>query len=91
MGEAASGVGVRREWSEIELIGGARSNDAKHISGPSRTGEGLKIAISQAMLQAGVGVEDVGFISLHGTGTVYNDEMECQAFQALQVLRPLVQ
>jgi 3-oxoacyl-(acyl-carrier-protein) synthase len=83
LGEAASAIVLSKEWSEIELIGGASSNDANHISGPSRTGEGLKIAINNAMQEAGVRVEDLGFISLHGTGTTFNDEMECQALNGL--------
>jgi len=83
LGEAASAIVLSKEWSEIELIGGSSSNDANHISGPSRTGEGLKIAISHAMQEAGLNAEDLGFISLHGTGTAYNDEMECQALNGL--------
>lgn len=83
LGEAASAMVLSKKWSEIELSGGASSNDANHISGPSRTGEGLKIAISHALREARLGVEDLGFISLHGTGTIYNDEMECQALNGL--------
>jgi 3-oxoacyl-[acyl-carrier-protein] synthase-1 len=52
---------------------GFSSNDANHISGPSRTGEGLFIAIDRLMKKAPV---EVDFISSHGTATLYNDEME---------------
>jgi len=58
------------------MIGeGFSSNDANHISGPSRTGEGLFIAIDRTMKK----VPSVDFISAHGTGTLYNDEMEAIA------------
>ena len=63
----------------IYLAGGAISNDANHISGPSRTGDGLYYAISNAMREAGIGCEDVGFVNTHGTATRYNDEMESKA------------
>jgi 3-oxoacyl-[acyl-carrier-protein] synthase-1 len=52
---------------------GFSSNDANHISGPSRTGEGLFIAIKKTLEhQPG----PVDYISAHGTATPYNDEME---------------
>lgn len=64
------------------LVGsGFSSNDANHISAPSRTGEGLfqvieKTLQANASLYAG-GLPD--FISAHGTATPYNDEMEATA------------
>ena len=64
----------------IEVAGGAISGDANHISGPSRTGDGLYFAIRKAMTEAGVTPAEVGFVNGHGTGTVYNDEMESKAF-----------
>ena len=64
----------------IEIAGGAVSGDANHISGPSRTGDGLYFAIRNAMAEAGVIPAEVGFVNGHGTGTVYNDEMESKAF-----------
>lgn len=64
---------------EICLSGGSITNDANHISGPSRTGDGLYYAISQAMQEAGINIDDVGFINAHGTATRYNDDMESKA------------
>lgn len=60
----------------IEIVSGSGSNDANHISGPSRTGEGLYIAISEVMN----GNPKPDFISAHGTATPYNDDMESIAF-----------
>jgi 3-oxoacyl-[acyl-carrier-protein] synthase I len=62
----------------IKISGGAISNDANHISGPSRTGEELFQSVKNAMSEAGTGIKDIGFISAHGTATVYNDEMEAK-------------
>jgi 3-oxoacyl-[acyl-carrier-protein] synthase-1 len=55
---------------------GFSTNDANHISGPSRTGEGLFIAISRLLKKT---LPDINFISAHGTATPYNDEMESVA------------
>ena len=63
----------------IRVSGGSVSNDANHISGPSRTGAELQQAIAQAMRQAGAGAGDIDFISAHGTATRYNDDMEANA------------
>lgn len=64
----------------VEVAGGSVSNDANHISGPSRTGDGLWFAIRGAMEQAALPDGAAGFVNGHGTGTVYNDEMESKAF-----------
>jgi len=63
----------------IKVKGGSVSNDANHISGPSRTGAELAHAAKQAMSNAGLAAGDIDFISAHGTATVYNDEMEANA------------
>ncbi|MBS1503469.1 MAG: beta-ketoacyl synthase, partial [Bacteroidetes bacterium] len=39
----------------------------------------LSFAIDQALKDAGISANDVGFISAHGTATPYNDEMEANA------------
>jgi 3-oxoacyl-[acyl-carrier-protein] synthase-1 len=66
---------------KIIISGGATSNDANHISGPSRTGDGLYIAIKNALAEAEVkSAKEIEYISAHGTATPYNDEMESKAF-----------
>ena len=66
---------------EIQILGGATSNDANHISGPSRTGDGLSLAIENALSYTGIDRSEIDFINLHGTATVFNDEMESKALQ----------
>lgn len=63
----------------ITVSGSAISNDANHISGPSRTGEELSMAIGKALKEADLKHNDISFISAHGTATLYNDEMESKA------------
>jgi 3-oxoacyl-[acyl-carrier-protein] synthase-1 len=55
---------------------GFSSNDANHISGPSRTGEGLYLAIRKTLEKNKLHVD---YISAHGTATPFNDEMESVA------------
>ena len=65
--------------SVIKVAGGSVSNDANHISGPSRTGEELSMAINKALHASAVVAKDISFISAHGTATLFNDEMEAKA------------
>ena len=83
LGEACAVALVSTVKSEIEILGGGSSNDANHISGPSRDGSGLSLAIKKAMAQSKTKTFD--FINAHGTATNFNDEMECKAFNALQL------
>jgi 3-oxoacyl-[acyl-carrier-protein] synthase I len=63
----------------VRVLAGSTSNDANHISGPSRTGEPLFNAIRKSVNEAGIKNSDIGFICAHGTATIYNDEMEARA------------
>ena len=79
LGEAAATIILSARGEGTRLAGVAGSNDANHISGPSRTGEELKIAMLKAMTDAGLTSKNIDFISAHGTATLYNDEMEAKA------------
>ena len=91
LGEAAAFVLImsesraKKEKRKIlgEVEGWGLSDDANHMTGPSRTGGGLALAIKKAVKTAGMSESSVGFISAHGTGTVYNDAMEIKAFDAV--------
>ena len=82
LGESAVAVYVSNQAKESSVLiaGDANINDANHISGPSRTGEGLVLSIEKAMNEAQVNSENVDYISAHGTATLFNDEMEAIAF-----------
>ncbi|NLN32280.1 MAG: beta-ketoacyl synthase [Flavobacteriaceae bacterium] len=79
LGEAIAAVCLSKIPSEnsVKILGSGNFNDANHISGPSRTGEGLVRSIQKALENSEV---EIDFISAHGTATLYNDEMESIAF-----------
>lgn len=78
LGEAAATIILSTEHKSAYTIrGSAATNDANHISGPSRTGEELGTAVKAALAST---QSRVDFISAHGTATLYNDEMEAKAF-----------
>ncbi|MDR6567005.1 beta-ketoacyl synthase N-terminal-like domain-containing protein [Chitinophaga ginsengisegetis] len=81
LGEGAATVILSREKGDalFSLGAGAISNDANHISGPSRTGEELAAVMQLAVNGSGLTAADIGFVSAHGTATLYNDEMEAKA------------
>lgn len=83
LGEACAVAIVSEQESEIEILGGNTSNDANHISGPSRDGSGLALAINKTLEQTQV--KSIDLINAHGTATLFNDEMECKAFSSLQM------
>ena len=66
-----SRVSSLRSWT---LLGGSIHNDANHISGPSRTAEGSLRCLQDAL--ALLPADSLACVSVHGTGTAYNDEME---------------
>lgn len=83
LGEAGGAVLLTtdRELSAtgVTVAGGGISNDANHISAPSRTGDGLAFAIGAALREASLGAAAIGMVNPHGTATLYNDEMESRA------------
>ena len=66
-----------RKPNDVVLSGGAIRNDANHISGPSRTGEGAFLALKNICTD--INTNELAFINAHGTATLYNDEMEAYA------------
>jgi len=81
IGEAAATIIMTNEPrprdGEIVLSAGAIRNDANHISGPSRTGEGAYLALQKTL--EGISADELAFINAHGTASIYNDEMEAVA------------
>lgn len=83
LGEAAAAIVYQRvenvqpgQWIAGK---GAICNDANHISGPSRTGEGSYRALRTVLEDADM--ENIAFVNVHGTATMYNDEMESIAIE----------
>ena len=57
-----------------QYVASSIHNDANHISGPSRTGEGSFRVLSDIL--ENIDMDDLAFVNAHGTATPYNDEME---------------
>lgn len=79
LGEAAAAVVYTLADESADgwrMLAGAVRNDANHISGPSRTGEGSYRALMSVLAESGLSADDLACLNVHGTSTMYNDEME---------------
>ena len=86
LGEAAGALllsATPGDGRDLRVLAWGESNDANHITGPSRDGDGLCLAAQRALALAGIGPGDLAYAHMHGTGTVYNDEMEAKALVRL--------
>ena len=66
-----------------EVLGGATSADAHHITAPAPGGGGAVRCINWALRDARVDRERVGYVNAHGTSTPANDLNETLAFKAV--------
>jgi 3-oxoacyl-[acyl-carrier-protein] synthase I len=92
LGEACGTIVLSNDKSKIKntdpsilVKAGSSSNDANHISGPSRTGDGLLLAIEKTLREANMAPSEIDYISGHGTATLYNDEMEAHAITSAKL------
>ena len=65
-----------------EVLGGALTADAFHISAPEPTGRGASRAMTLAREHAGVTADEIDWIVAHGTSTPLNDSTESRAIKA---------
>ncbi len=73
----------RRGASPVaEILGGALTADAFHISAPEPTGRGQARAMTNAMRNAAVTTDEIDYIVAHGTSTTLNDVTETRAIKA---------
>lgn len=82
LGEGAAAFLMRRAKPGergIALLGVGESSDAHHLTAPDPEGRGAEAAMRAALADAGLPPSSVDYVNLHGTGTVYNDAMECAA------------
>jgi nodulation protein E len=64
-----------------EICGMGMSSDAHHLTQP--TVEGPSRAMREALREAGLAPEEIGYINAHGTGTPGNDPVESKAIRAV--------
>ena len=66
-----------------EVLGGASTADAFHITAPAPGGRGALACMQQALEDAGLSPGDVGHVNAHGTSTTLNDAAEAEALSKL--------
>lgn len=76
IGEGAAVFLMSREEGPVMLAGAGESSDAHHISAPDPQGAGGELALRAALADAGIGATAIGYVNLHATATIKNDQME---------------
>lgn len=66
-----------------EITGFGLSVDGLSMTAPDPEGVRAEAAVRQAIKSAGIFPEDLGLLSLHGTGTSLNDAMERKLFERI--------
>lgn len=64
-----------------ELAGYALTSEGYNIMAPMKDGQGMAATMEKAILDAGIGKEDVDYINAHGTSTELNDRYETMAIK----------
>lgn len=88
VGEAAAtiifGRNVDDDTPRWQLLSGAMSNDAYHLSAPAPKGDGAYRAMCSALGSYDANL--LALISAHGTATMFNDQMESKAIERANLL-----
>jgi len=71
----------RKAHIYAEILGYGLSCDAHHMTNPQA--EGLASCMKNALKDAGLTPNDIDYISAHGTGTIFNDKVECAAIKQI--------
>lgn len=66
-----------------ELVGTGLSADAHHLTATHPEGLGAKLVMKNALEDAGMSVEDIDYINVHGTSTPVGDISEAKAIKDL--------
>jgi len=66
-----------------EMVGYCASFDAHHITAPEPSGKGAVSAIVNAIRDANIDKNKIGYINAHGTGTPPNDRIETMAIKGV--------
>ncbi len=76
---------AKRRGAKIyaEIIGFGMSSDAYHMTSPPEDGAGAALAMQNALNDAGISPEQVGYINAHGTSTPAGDLAEANAVESV--------
>lgn len=86
VGEAAGALVLSAHDTEsvgAALVGHGGANDACHVTGPDRQGQGLALAAARALASAGLTTAAIDLLHLHGTATAANDASEALGLAGL--------
>lgn len=81
--ETESHAKKRNADIKAELLGFANCTDGYHVTAPHPDGIGAVACMHHAILKAGIGKEEIGYINTHGTSTPMGDTIETNAIKQL--------
>ena len=81
--EPLEDAAARGAMPYAEVLGYGLSCDSHHMTASHPEGDGALRAMNAAMEDSGVGIQDIEYISAHGTGTPVNDRVESLAVRKL--------
>lgn len=81
--ESLAHAKARKATILAEIAGFGMSDDASHITAPPPDGDGAKRAMQNALADAGIDPNQVGYINAHGTSTPAGDIAESTAIEGL--------
>jgi 3-oxoacyl-[acyl-carrier-protein] synthase II len=81
--ESAAHAAARGARVYGDVLGGALTSDAFHMSAPEPSGRYAAAAIATALERSGVAPEAVDWICAHGTATKANDAVEAAAIRSV--------
>lgn len=64
-----------------EICGYGATSDAYHVTSPDPSGEAAAMSMQLAIEDAGLGLDQIGYINAHGTSTDLNDKYETLAIR----------
>ncbi|MFT4736785.1 MAG: 3-oxoacyl-[acyl-carrier-protein] synthase II [Cyclobacteriaceae bacterium] len=91
MGEGAGAIILEERSHAIargakiyaEIVGGAMTSDAYHLTASHPEGEGAQRAMKQTLAMAGIDRSEVDLINAHATSTGLGDKSEAKAIEAV--------
>lgn len=89
LGEGCGFLVLERESERLgenhygRVLGAGLASNASHMTAPHKEGEGEWKAMHKAIADAGLRIDEVDYISAHGTGTRANDLVEARSIRRL--------